>query len=71
MSNSTEKRRAFRESIWPTIAGVGKTVVYDIENGKETVRLKTLFNVLGVLNISLSLESPLMDRYKAGDDAQG
>ena len=53
------------------IAGVGKTVVYDIENGKETVRLKTLFNVLGVLNISLSLESPLMDRYKAGDDAQG
>jgi len=53
------------------IAGVGKTVVYDIENGKETVRLRTLFNVLGVLNISLSLDSPLMDRYKAGDDAQG
>ena len=53
------------------IAGVGKTVVYDIENGKETVRLKTLFNVLGVLNISLSLDSPLMGRYKAGDDAKG
>ncbi len=52
------------------IAGVGKTVVYDIENGKETVRLKTLFNVLGALNISLSLNSPLMDRFKGGNDAQ-
>ncbi len=53
------------------IAGVGKTVVYDIENGKETVRLNTLFKVLGALNVSLSLDSPLMDRFEAGDDAQG
>jgi HTH-type transcriptional regulator/antitoxin HipB len=28
------------------IAGVGKTVVYDIENGKQTVRLNTLFKIL-------------------------
>jgi HTH-type transcriptional regulator/antitoxin HipB len=53
------------------IAGVGKTVVYDIEKGKETVRLNTLLKVLGALNVSISLDSPLMDRYKAGDDAQG
>ncbi len=53
------------------IAGVGKTVVYDIENGKETVRLNTLLKVLGSLNVSISLDSPLMDRFKAGDDAQG
>lgn len=53
------------------IAGVGKTVVYDIENGKETIRLNTLFKVLGALNISISLDSPLMDRYKAGDNAEG
>lgn len=53
------------------IAGVGKTVVYDIEKGKETVRLNTLLKVLGALNISISLDSPLMDRFKAGDDAQG
>ena len=53
------------------IAGVGKTVVYDIENGKETVRLNTLLKVLGALNVSISLDSPLMDRYMAGDDAQG
>ena len=53
------------------IAGVGKTVVYDIENGKETLRLNTLLKVLGALNISISLDSPLMDRYKEGDDAEG
>lgn len=53
------------------IAGVGKTIVYDIENGKETVRLNTLLKVLGALNVSISLDSPLMDRYEAGADAQG
>lgn len=52
------------------IAGVGKTVVYDIENGKETVRLNTLLKVLGALNISISIDSPLMDQFKEGDDAK-
>ena len=52
------------------IAGVGKTVVYDIENGKETVRLNTLLKVLGALNVSIFLNSPLMDHFKAGDDAE-
>lgn len=52
------------------IAGVGKTVVYDIENGKETVRVNTLLKVLGALNVSMSLDSPLMDRFEAGDDAE-
>ena len=53
------------------IAGVGKTVVYDIENGKETVRLNTLLKVLGALNVSISLSSPLMNRFEVGDDAEG
>lgn len=42
------------------IAGVGKTVIYDIENGKESVRLDTLMKILKVLNIKLLLTSPLM-----------
>jgi HTH-type transcriptional regulator / antitoxin HipB len=46
------------------IAGVGKTVVFDIEKGKETVQFKSLDNILKALNISISLESPLMDKYK-------
>ena len=52
------------------IAGVGKTVVYDIEKGKETVSLITLLKVLSALNVSISLYSPIMDLYEAGDDAQ-
>jgi len=43
------------------MAGVGKTVVYDIEHGKESVRLDTLRRVLKVLNIRIILTSPLME----------
>ena len=45
-------------------AGVGKTVIFDIEKGKETVKTKTLLKVLQVLNIDLEPKSPLMDLYK-------
>lgn len=42
------------------LAGVGKTAIYDIEHGKETVQVNTLLKVLHVLNINIQLESPLM-----------
>lgn len=45
------------------IAGVGKTAVFDIENGKLTVRHQTLLKVLEALNIKLSWESPLKSKY--------
>ncbi len=41
------------------LAGVGKTVVFDIEKGKETVRFNTLLKILDVLNIRIHFESPL------------
>ena len=47
------------------LAGVGKTVIFDIEHGKASVRWDTLTKVLAVLNIRLVPESPLMDRYRA------
>ncbi len=40
------------------LAGVGKTVIFDIEKGKETVHINTLLKVLDVLNIRLKLELP-------------
>ena len=40
------------------LAGLGRSVVFDIENGKTTVQLQTLFQLLEVLNISLSLHTP-------------
>jgi HTH-type transcriptional regulator / antitoxin HipB len=44
------------------LAGVGKTVVFDIEHAKKSVRLKTLIKILKVLNISIELNSPLMQK---------
>ncbi|HUJ10521.1 MAG TPA: helix-turn-helix domain-containing protein [Verrucomicrobiae bacterium] len=41
------------------LAGVGKTVVYDIEHGKESVQYDTLTKILRVLNVSISFQSPL------------
>ncbi len=46
------------------IAGVGKTVIYDIENGKTSVRFETLQKIFSVLNISIQLDSPLMHQLK-------
>jgi HTH-type transcriptional regulator / antitoxin HipB len=43
------------------LAGVGKTVVFDIEKGKPTVRLATLLRVLDALNLRLEWHSPLTD----------
>ncbi|KTD58722.1 putative DNA-binding transcriptional regulator [Legionella sainthelensi] len=40
------------------LAGVGKTVIYDIEKGKESVRLNTLLKVLDILNIQMKFETP-------------
>lgn len=52
-----------------TIAGVGKTVIYDLEKGKETLRLNTLLKILAALNISVSLDSPAMDSFEGDEDA--
>ena len=41
------------------LAGVGKTVIFDIEKGKETVQLATLIKVFDVLNIRFKFETPL------------
>ena len=45
------------------LAGVGKTVVFDIEKGKVTIKYNTLLKILDVLNIKIELTGPLMDNY--------
>jgi y4mF family transcriptional regulator len=52
------------------IAGVGKTVVYDVEKGKTTIQMATLLKILKVLNISLTLTSPLMDQLTGRNHAE-
>jgi HTH-type transcriptional regulator / antitoxin HipB len=44
------------------LAGVGKTVVFDIEHGKESVQFDTLKKVLTALNIKFILQSPVLER---------
>ena len=44
------------------LSGVGKTVVFDIEHGKETIQLDTLRKVLAALNIRMAFQSPVLDR---------
>jgi HTH-type transcriptional regulator/antitoxin HipB len=41
------------------IASVGKTAIYDIEHGKNTIQLDTLLKILVVLNIVIEFKSPL------------
>lgn len=53
------------------MSGVGKTVIYDIEKGKETIQLDTLRKVLSVLNIKIELTSPLMDNLRSVKNEKG
>jgi HTH-type transcriptional regulator / antitoxin HipB len=46
------------------LAGVGKTVVFDIEKGKTSIQWATLQKILTVLNIKIKFESPLLSNSK-------
>lgn len=46
------------------LAGVGKTVVFDIEHGKQSVRFDTLQKIFQALNIQINWNSPLIEKYK-------
>lgn len=48
-------------------AGVGKTVIFDLEHGKESVRYDTLAKVLSVLNVKIRFESPLLAQAAEGE----
>ncbi len=45
------------------LAGVGKNMVYELENGKKSVRLDNLLKVMQVLNIELDFQSPLRETF--------
>ena len=53
------KKSGLTQNDLARLAQVGKTSVFDIEKGKETVQLNTLLRVLDILNIKLKLEPPL------------
>lgn len=46
------------------LAGVGKSTVFDLEQGKESIQLDTLTKILDVLNMTMTVRGPLL----AGQD---
>lgn len=52
------KQSGLSQKEFAKIAGIGKTALFDIEKGKETVQLNTLLKVLDVLNITMTFETP-------------
>ncbi len=58
------KKSALSQAALAQLAGVGKTVIFDLEHGKITIQLDTLLRVLDALNIEMRLYSPLMQAMK-------
>jgi HTH-type transcriptional regulator/antitoxin HipB len=61
------KQSGLSQKEFAKISGIGKTALFDIEKGKETVQLRTLLKVLAVLNITMKFETPFP--LLEGDDA--
>lgn len=57
------KRSGLSQKNVAQLAGVGKNMVYELENGKLSVRLENLLKVLQVLNIKLDFQSPLREAF--------
>ena len=55
----TRRRANLTQGELAKLAGVGKTVIWDLEHGKRTVRLETLLKVLAPLNVDLIARSPV------------
>ena len=55
----TRRVSGMTQSELARLAGVGKTAVFDIENGKRTVQWETLLKVLQALNIQIQILSPV------------
>jgi len=49
------------------IAGIGKTSIYELEQGKSGCRLETLLAISEALNVSILLDSPLMGEFEGSD----
>lgn len=60
------KKSGLSQAQLAKLAGLGKTVIFDIEKGKLSIRLYTLLKVLHVLNIKIEFQSPLMALFKEG-----
>lgn len=49
------------------IAGIGKTALYDLEQGQAGCRMETLMKICSALNITIALDGPLMHEFEVTD----
>jgi y4mF family transcriptional regulator len=45
------------------LAGVGKTTVFDIEQGKQSVQFGNVLKILRVLNVKIILQTPFGEQW--------
>ena len=57
------KRSGLTQLDLAEMAGVGKNMVYELENGKQSVQLDNLLKILRVLNVELTFQSPLRESF--------
>ena len=57
------KRSGLTQLELAEMADVGKNMVYELENGKQSVQLSNLLKILRVLNIELTFQSPLRESF--------
>ncbi len=58
------KKSSLSQTALAELAGVGKTVIFDLEHGKMTIQVDTLLHILDALNIEVRLLSPLLQAMK-------
>lgn len=59
---SHRKKAGLTQAQLAKLAGVGKTVIWEIEHGRESVQWDTLQKIFRVLNITVEWRSPLLSR---------
>jgi len=59
---SHRKKAGLTQAQLAKLAGVGRTVVWDLENGKESVQWDTIQKIFRVLSIRVEWRSPMLDR---------
>lgn len=55
----TRKHAGLTQTRLSELAGVGKTLVFDLENGRDTVSFSNLKKICRVLNIKIQFMPPL------------
>jgi len=59
---SHRKKAGLTQAQLAKLAGTGKTVIWEIEHGRESVQWDTLQKIFRILNITVEWRSPLLDR---------